>query len=316
VVEDYTRDVFKCHIPKDREASIRLEAADEAPVKVYTDGSAMETGVGASAVLIDATSGATPVRRFHLGNPADHIGYEAAVIGLTLALHQIAGLPHRDAISVYSDNQAGIKAFNAPPEGNAGYLVQHNVKQMKAIRERRPNFAKGITFGWISSHSGVPGNEMADREAKKAAEGQSSRRDLLPTLLRKPLLKSATATKRVFRERIMAERTARSNASKLKGRMAVIDPFSTPSGFQQLIRPLHRSDSTILNRTRSNHVQLNVFLHRIKCADRPTCTQCGVSNKTIRHFLFRMPCVPGDTKSEARRSGAQSRDTRFLLSTK
>jgi hypothetical protein len=37
VVEDYTRDAFKCYISKDRETSIREEAADNASVKIYTD---------------------------------------------------------------------------------------------------------------------------------------------------------------------------------------------------------------------------------------------------------------------------------------
>ena len=316
VVEDFTRDAFNCHIPKDRETSIRMEATDEALVKVYTDGSATATGVGASAVLIDSISGVTQVRKFHLGNPTDHIGYEGEVVGLTLALHQIVELPHRNSISIYTDNQAGLKAINAPPEGNAGYLIQNLVVQMKAIRERRPNFARGIVFRWISAHSGVPGNEKADAEAKKAAEGRSSRRDLLPSLLRKPLPKSATATKRVFRDKIMNEWTTRRRTSRQKGRMDLIDPSFTPSRFQTLIDSLHRNDSTILNRIRSNHLPLNVFLHRIKRAENPTCTQCGLADETTRHFLFECSAFREVRRATLDGLGRDSRNTRFLLSTK
>jgi ribonuclease HI len=91
----------------------------------------METGVGAAAVVVDSTTGGTQVRKFHLGKTTDHIGYEAEVIGLTLAIHQIAELPHRGPTSVYTDNQAGLKAINTPPDGPAGYLIQNIVKQMK-----------------------------------------------------------------------------------------------------------------------------------------------------------------------------------------
>jgi hypothetical protein len=187
---------------------------------------------------------------------------------------------------------------------------------MKAIRERRPNFARGITFRWISSHSGVAGNERADKEAKKAAEGQSSRRELLPPLLRKKLPKSATATKRVFREKIMQKWTARRNTSKRKGRMDQIDPAFTPSGFQKLISPLSRNDSTILNRLRANHAPLNAFLHRIKRADSPTCPKCEAADETIRHFLYECQEFREIRRDTLDGLGRDSRDTRFLLSTK
>jgi ribonuclease HI len=316
VIEDYTRDAFKCIIPKDRETSIRMEEADQATVKVYTDGSAMEAGVGASAVVVDTTTGRTQVRKYHLGKTTDHIGYEAEVIGLTLAIHQIAELPHRGATSIYTDNQAGLKAINTPPDGAAGYLIQNIVKQMKDLRERRPIFARNITFRWISAHSGVPGNELADREAKRAAEGHSSRRNLLPTLLRKPLPKSATAVKRVFREKIVAEWTARRNTSKRKGRMDLIDPSFTPSGFQKLIKSFNRNDSTLLNRLRSNHAPLNTFLHRIKRADDPTCPECGQADETIRHFLFECQAFRELRRDTLDGLGRDSRNTSFLLSTK
>jgi hypothetical protein len=187
---------------------------------------------------------------------------------------------------------------------------------MKAIHERRPNFARGIVFRWISSHSGVPGNEMADKEAKKAAEGQSSQRNLLPALLRNPLPKSATATKRVFREKIMEEWTARRNASKRKGRMDLIDPSFSPSAFQKLISTFNRNEATTLNRIRSNHVPLNAFLHRIKRADDPTCTRCGMADETTRHFLFECSAFWEIRRETLDGLGRNSRNTSFLLSTK
>jgi ribonuclease HI len=315
VVEDYTRDAFRCVIPKDRDTSIRMEEADKAAVKVYTDGSAMEAGVGASAVVIDSTTGATQVRKFHLGKTTDHIGYEAEVIGLTLAIHQIAELPHRGPTSIYTDNQAGLKAINSPPDGPAGYLIQNIVKQMKDLRERCPIFARDITFRWISSHSGVPGNERADKEAKRAAEGHSSRRNLLPAMLRRPLPKSATATKRVFRDKIVAEWTARRNTSKRKGRMDLIDPSFTPSRYQKLISSLSRNSSTTLNRLRSNHAPLNAFLHRIKRADSPTCTKCEQADETIRHYLFECQAFRETRRETLDGLGRDSRNTSFLFST-
>jgi ribonuclease HI len=124
--------------------------------------------------MINTESGQTKVRRMHLGKEADHTGYEAEIVGLLLALHQASQIPQRCPVSIYSDNQGGLKVINTPPEGPAGYLVQELVTLMTALRERRPVFAKTIAFRWISAHSGVQGNEKADEEAKKAAAGRST----------------------------------------------------------------------------------------------------------------------------------------------
>ena len=208
---------FRCYIAKDRDASMHVEAADKAPVKVYTDGSAVNGGVGASAVLMTAPAGHQQVRKHYLGTEAEHMNYEAEVVGLMLAIHQIVESPQQGLVSIYTDNQSVLKAINSPPEGPAGYLTQEIVSQMKALRERRPNFARGIIFRWISSHSNVPGNEAADAEAKKAASGRSSRRQLLPNLLKRPLPASATTTRRKFHDAAISEWTARQRDSPRAG---------------------------------------------------------------------------------------------------
>jgi ribonuclease HI len=316
VVEDYTRDAFRCYTPKDRDTSIRIEAADRAPVKVYTDGSAMEEGVGAAAVLYDKLTGRKQVRRFHLGKEADHTNYEAEVVGLMLAIHQISELPQRCIVSVYSDSQSLLKAINLPPDGSAGYLIQQVVAQMKALRERRPLFAKGIIFRWISAHSNVPGNEAADIEAKKAAAGHSSRKELLPSMLTRPLPISSTSVRHKFREAILREWAERRRKSPRIAKLDRIDPSFSPPGFQKLTGSLNRNSSTILNRIRSGHLPTNEFLHRINKADSPICPSCKLADETIRHVMYECPEYRQVRRERLDGLGRNSRDTQFLLSTK
>lgn len=51
---------------------------------------------------------------------------------------------------------------------------------------------------WVPGHANIAGNESVDVEAKKAAEGETSRKELLPTTLRNPSTYSTTSL-RLFR---------------------------------------------------------------------------------------------------------------------
>ena len=198
------------------------------------------------------------------------------------------------------------------------YLLDgiNTAQPMTALRERRPGFARGVIFRWISAHSGVPGNEKADAEAKKAATGRSSRAELLPPFLRKALPRSATTTKRLHREAVMVEWKTRRGGSTRIERMNRIDPDFSPSGFQKLIKSLNRNESTLINRLRSNHLPLNAFLHRILRGDSPTCSKCNNADETIRHYLFECAAYRPIRRETLDGLGRNSRETRFLLSTK
>ncbi|EDR00811.1 uncharacterized protein LACBIDRAFT_313006 [Laccaria bicolor S238N-H82] len=52
-----------------------------------------------------------------------------------------------------------------------------------------------FTLRWVAVHKGVTGNERVDKEAKRAAQGDSSTQEELPPILRKHLPYSASAVK-------------------------------------------------------------------------------------------------------------------------
>ena len=186
---------------------------------------------------------------------------------------------------------------------------------MKTIATRRPILAKRIVFRWISSHSGVEGNEMADRLAKEAAAGAVSPANLLPDLLVKPLPRSPTAARAEFRKALAKEWTHFLEKSPRRDRLRTIDPSFRPAKFYKLVSDLRRGHSSLVNQLRSNHVALNFYLHRIQKRDDPHCEHCLATRETVRHFLLECPAHRETRRHTLDPLGRNSRSISYLLST-
>ena len=74
-------------IDKSRKISIKSEATDDADYKIYSDGSCLNNGVGAAAIIYKKNR-ITPLKslKVYLGSPEDHNTYEAEIIGTILAI--------------------------------------------------------------------------------------------------------------------------------------------------------------------------------------------------------------------------------------
>lgn len=75
---------------------------------------------------------------------------------------RIASTRDETRVTIYVDNQAAVKALDRPKASSGQHLV------LKALRliDESPAW---ISIRWITSHSGVAGNERADALAKDAA---------------------------------------------------------------------------------------------------------------------------------------------------
>ncbi|KAG2138971.1 hypothetical protein DEU56DRAFT_716991, partial [Suillus clintonianus] len=158
------------------------------------DGSGYKDNIGAAAVLFCA--GKMPrTLRYCLGTREEHTIFEAEEVGLTLTAHLLA--TERDLLfplSISIDNKASILAgenFHSRP---GSYLADNFRRMMKKIARDHANF--DVTVCWVPGHSGVHGNEEANKHAKSAAEGinNNSPTNHLPRYLRdRPLPLSVLA---------------------------------------------------------------------------------------------------------------------------
>ena len=166
---------------------------------------------------------------------------------------------------------------------------QHLIRSIKAAAVSLPCY---LTFRWISSHSEVKGNEAADKLAKTASQGRSTRREDLPHLLRSPIPVSISAAKQEFQARLNRKWARIWSESPRKDRFSRIDPDFPFNKFRKRLFMLTRNQSSLIMQLRTGHFPLNFYLHRIGKTDSDKCTKCNEDpanvqvTETINHFLF------------------------------
>ncbi|XP_018021012.1 uncharacterized protein LOC108677310 [Hyalella azteca] len=147
----------------------------------------------------------------------------------------------------------------------------HLIASIHNLLTRIP--AGAVKFQWIPSHTGVPGNEAADKVARRAASSES-----IPVEL--PL--DVTELKSMVRQEVW--RFWQSKWTSARGQFALgmtklsVRPWS--------LRTLQsRRFETLFARLRLGTAPLNKALYQIRQAPSPLCTSCQVA-ETTHHYLI------------------------------
>jgi hypothetical protein len=90
--------------------------------RLYTDGSAIDGGVGTAAILYQ-NSQRVDTLRYHLGPATEHTVYEAEIVGMLLGASLLNARTPHTASSVGVDNQAVIRATQSRVPNPGGYLL-------------------------------------------------------------------------------------------------------------------------------------------------------------------------------------------------
>ena len=298
---------FVISIPEDRESS-KLEAENaEEEVQVYSDGSALEGKVGAAAVLLRAGR-ITRTLHFHLGAEGKHTVHEAELIGILLGL-QLISTERKGGTSfaLGSDNQAAIKAFKSNFRSPGHHIAREALQLAHKIQKKNKKKKKSkyaLTLRWTAGHEGIEGNETVDQEAKKAAEGLTSDKSLLPPFLKKPLLINPSAVKRAHNDTLKNEWIDTWRQSERGRNMLKIDDSTPSKKFLRAISTpeIMRSSASLISQLRLTHILLNSYLKRFKRMDSARCPACGADEKTITHFLFFCPSYAHERWALARQA--------------
>jgi len=268
-------------------------------VRIYSDGSAHSGLVGAAAILW--AKGQEPkVLRYQLGTAEEHTVFEAELVGLILGLKLIAeNVRGKTSITIGVDNQATIKAMKSKLNKPGHYLAAEFIKHASLLRKKLSKRSM-IKLRWMPGHIDIEGNEQADTEAKKAAEGLSSNEDGLPCGLKSIIKTSKSALNQAFEGKRKKEWEKEWSKSPHYDRARHIDPSLPSKKFLELISnpEISRTAASKIFQLRARHIPLNAYLHKIKHAGSARCNKCNHPRETPQHFLLECPAFEKERKGE------------------
>ena len=222
----------------------------------------------------------------------------------------------------YSDSQAFIKATGARNTGPGQYLVLEYPRLTEIMKDDTntpsPTGTPKFALKWIAAHKGVKGNERVDEEVKRAAQGESSSLEELPTILRKHLPTSASVAKQEFAETQKARWLETWKTLPCFARFQHIDTSFPFNKFRKISSVLSRSQSSLLIQLRTGHIPLNSYLHHIKKSATRHCTNCWDAShrsiiETVIHYLFECQTYATEHYDMDRALGHHSRDLKGIL---
>ena len=235
--------------------------ADMSRIKVYTDGSSIEGQIGVVAVLYwDGVL--KRKKRLRLGLMKHHTVYKGEGIGLLLGLELIREEEDVEGLIIGINNTAAIKVIHTIKPCPSHYIwdLFHQRVSVLSNRHKRAD----ILIRWTPGHMGITGNKRADEEAKKAAREGLSPSHRLPAALRKTLPRSKSAAQQEFNHKLKLKAADIWRNSTRYGKMERIDANYKASNFTKLTHNLHHDQASLLFQLRSEHIPLNMNLHKIK----------------------------------------------------
>ena len=253
-----------------------IEQYPENWIHIYTDGSAFKgtvnAGYGSRIQYPDQTSeelfDSCGAQRSNYEAEAEAI--DASLLNISKHFRDRTKTPNN--IIIFSDAKSVLQSLES------GKIDNTSVKSLtKTIDTFITDHSVDITLQWIPGHANIPGNERADKLAKK---GASCPQTDVPT--------SLETAKQIIRCN-KKEEWMNAWAESTTGR-AIFTHMTTPTP-KDNINSLKRSEQTTIFRLRSQHLPLNSHLKRIGVKADSSCPLCPCPDETVAHNLFQCPAL-------------------------
>ena len=261
-----------------------METIDNYPktsIHAFTDGSAFKaTTFAGFGVFLRIPGRPDQCLSEPCGNVCSN--YSAEIKGMITAVKHVTILfekgevPPKDLV-VFTDSLSALEALEAKMDKNNDIQLL-----AKCIDTLHKKFSTNIKLQWIPGHSGVYGNEKADKLAK---EGAGKEQENIPVDQNTIKIMLKNNSKEEWNERWAKGTTGR----------VMYQEMSKPSR-NDPINYLDRADQCLIFRLRTGHIQLNAHLNRTNPTHEPHCRNCSHPYETVSHVLFECPRLLDERK--------------------
>ena len=146
--------------PADIASVIEVNDYDDKNVKIFTDGSKSEQGVGAGVAIFRGTELLTQLK-YRLDNKCSN--NQAEQLAIVKALEVLESLNIEDSsqrtAAVITDSRVALDSIKDTQ--NHSFLIEEI--RLLLSKLKRTNWT--IAFSWVKAHVGLMGNELADQIA-------------------------------------------------------------------------------------------------------------------------------------------------------
>lgn len=193
--------------------------------------------------------------------------------------------------AIGTNNHAALEAYNTNLRNPAHHAAREALRLGNMLQKRTKGKQYALTLRWTAGHVGIPGNELADVEAKRAARGHTSDKSSLPPLLRRTLTINPSAILSKSTAELKRKWNASWKHSHRSKKIAKIDSKTPSAHFLRVISNanISRRSASLVTQILTEHIPLNEYLYRFKLVDSPRCPACGFGPESVKHFLLDCP---------------------------
>ena len=252
--------------------TIALRTIDEryqGHLQIYTDGSKMDSSTSAAIWIPEVEH----QNNWKLQNGDILSIMTAELFGIKKALEWVALnevlMPKKDIV-ILTDSLSSLQTIENPSSSSHLKLANSINKIAEILHENGCH----ITLQWVAAHTGLTGNECADRLAKQAHS--------LVEETHCPLGKEDV--KRIVKKAKNRAWQTKYDLDKEEHDLHIASIKPT-IGHWTWASFKHRAVETAVARLRIGHTELNGNLFRFNQMDNPNCTRCQTP-ETIEHYLL------------------------------
>ncbi len=245
----------------------------------FTDGSALSNpgpcGAGA-AIYIDGLASHPILCHQPISPKSTSYHGELAAVHLCVTRLLDTNTIHLPCdVHILTDCQAALSALTSPsPPSNHTALIHSIHRSVQTLESKGAT----VTITWITGHSGLIGNELADKEARKGAV-------LAKSLTASDTPVSANESKKEIHSGILAAWQRQWTNSEVARKLHAFHPNVSDSSF---ISTCSSKLERKLFRAKSDFTMLKEHLHRMGFSTSPLCG-CGNDVESVEHVFLHCP---------------------------